>query len=252
MKAWLQALVVGAGVLALASTASAAFTSTPVNCDGGGDVLFNDIFESNAGAGPLFNADNPDCLGNVIDFDPSGFVVESNGAGLASIDGQLNFTINSKDVVNSFIDSVMLSESGDYTLLGSDPQSFADARMNLRVEIQALAGNPNFVQDGPFLEFVTLSIPVDVNILGSWSLSHTVDIVQVLIDAGFSQDQARATEVDVILDNTLTVYAANGDVSRIIKKDTNGLTITAMTPEPGAGLLIGAALLSLAALRRRS
>ena len=65
MRIVISALVVGLGLLLLAPDAHAAFVSAPVDCDGvGGTVTYEDVVESNAGAGPLFGS--PSCVGNVI------------------------------------------------------------------------------------------------------------------------------------------------------------------------------------------
>jgi hypothetical protein len=237
-----------------ASPAAAAFTQNYGDC-AGTTVMWQQVTESNAGASALFGA--PSCSGTTIDFDPTGFVAEEDpGPGIDSIDGQLNFTMMA--LGSSFINEVRFDEAGDYTLLhipiAGASTSFVRAELSVRLEITMLDDGSNVLIDHPGgggadVTSVTLVLPVDWDTLGNWSLSAVFDVNQILADN--SVFGKKATKIDVVLDNTLTAIAENGDTARIIKKDFKGLTVTAV-PEPLSGLLLLMGVSALAAAGRRS
>lgn len=238
--------------LVLASGASAA-TIPYGDCDGGGTVMYLDVTESGTNA-PLFNA--PACIGNTIDFDPTGFVAEVDpGFGFDSIDGQLNFTIMSKE--GSFVEEIVINEQGDYTLLGAegpDPDTSANVTLTVFLEITFLDTGPTFIQEGPTSFSQTFEVTENFTFGSPWSLQANFvldDILDTACNNGVTEAcNALAIKVDLALDNTLGAFAEEGEVSRITKKDLNGLTITVI-PEPQTAVLVVMGLGVMGFVRRR-
>lgn len=218
------------------------------DCDGaGGTVTYTNISESSADA-PLFNA--PYCAGNVLNFNPTGFEALAS-PGYDSIDGQLNFSVVADN--GSYVDTILLNEFGDYTLLGSDLGTWANATMTVTLEIVELnQGGAVFIQSANNQTSIQFEVPVDINPAGTWSLSASYDLNQILLAAG-EEPGAKTKQVNIVLDNTLSVWVVGADYARITKKDAGGLSITALDtpiPEPTTALLLSMGLLGLAARRK--
>jgi hypothetical protein len=218
------------------------------DCDGaGGTVTYTNISESSADA-PLFNA--PYCAGNVLDFNPTGFEALQVGAGGNSIDGQLNFSVVADS--GHYVDTILLNEFGDYTLLGNDSGIWANATMTVSLEIVELnqgnltSGIPSLVNQQTSVQF---EVPVDISPAGTWSLSASYDLNQILLDAG-EEPGAQTKQVNIVLDNTLSGWAGSSDYERITKKSMGVLAVTAAIPEPTAAFLFSMGLLTLAARRK--
>jgi hypothetical protein len=244
-----------AGLLLLGwSSPAFAIVTNYGDCDGAGTVVYEAVTETHTTAAALFGA--PTCIGNTIDFDPTGFVasapvIDPNFQQLVK-DSQLNFRIVADS--GNFIEEVILDEFGDFNLLGP-AGNFVAATANVKLEINEIfnpldPNNPNpgiAIQEEIQPQFVRLS-PGDNTIgLELWSLNATFDVNQILIDSGFVAG-TMATNVDLLLNNNLSVNAATG-AAEIRKKDAEGLTIT-VVPEPTAGVLLGIGLAATAFLRR--
>ena len=82
---------------------------------------------------PLYGAPDPFVVG--LDFDPTSFVATAAGGGPDITDGQLNFTVMGNTAPGGpmvAIDSISLSERGDYNLVGvgtAATQVFAGANI---------------------------------------------------------------------------------------------------------------------------
>lgn len=79
----------------------------------GGEVLYLQVTEDANSPGdeaPLFNA--PDVVGDVLDFDTSGFSAGASNGDIDLTDGQLNFDFETAD--GSGITSLLIEEGGDY------------------------------------------------------------------------------------------------------------------------------------------
>ncbi len=218
------------------------------DCDGaGGTVTYTNISESSADA-PLSNA--PYCAGNVLDFNPTGFEALQSGAGGNSIDGQLNFSVVADS--GHYVDTILLNEFGDYTLLGSDPGTWANATMTVSLEIVEL--NQGDAVDASSMNnqtSVQFEVPVDISPAGIWSLSASYDLNQILLDAG-AEPGTQTKQVDIVLDNTLSGWGVDSDYARITKKSMGVLAVTAAIPEPTAAFLFSMGALSLLATRRKN
>ena len=191
----------------------------------------------------LFGA--PAVSGDLLDFDPIGFVASSSGAAVIT-DGQLNFMVMSK--ANSTpIDKLVFNESGDFTLAGLGA-ALAKATVGMAVKINVL--EVNGVADfnaGPLLSMIftpnangEFELPADAGTAVPWTGHLTYDVSAI---------KKGATKVEVVLDNTLTAAAANGGSARIAKKDFSGLTVT--TPEPSSASLLVLLTLAGSGLARR-
>lgn len=241
------------GLLVLAAPASA----VPINYGdfNGNTIKYTSVTEdSGTDPAPLFGT--PTVSADTLDFNPTSFNSNSSGAsGVDITDGTLAFGIVALD--NNIIDEVQFDEAGDFTLAGlGGAGTYASVTANFIIEIthvdgvsinpvQILAdmvftpsnGNWDLLNDGP-----------GPAVNGGWSGSLDVDITQALIDASVSYVNG-ATQVSVILDNTLTTLSESGTQAFIAKKDTGGVTIT-VVPEPASLALLGLGT-ALIAVRRR-
>jgi hypothetical protein len=218
----------------------------------GTTVVFEGVEDQNG----LFGA--PTASGDSLDFSPNmfenecpsaGCVIDPVLGGIQTIDDTLTLTIQAND--GSFIDDILLTESGDTSL-----QSFVGAlaasvvTATVFVDIFEIDGIPvnninanvemTFTQDG---EFESNDEGYGTHI---WDGSLLIDLDAIIAGEGQS---GQATRVEINLDNTLTAFAAAGATSRIEKKDIDGLAIT-VVPESGTALLFGLGLLGLASVKR--
>ena len=106
------------GVLAVHSNA----TSINYGDFSGSSVMYLDVTEaanSPGDAPPLFGA--PAIFGDTLDFNPTGFSAGASDGSTDLTDGQLTLGIMAQSGL--VIDSLVVSESGDYSLLGFTPNS---------------------------------------------------------------------------------------------------------------------------------
>jgi len=240
------ALALSIGIVGSASVSSAASYgnfSSPT-----GTVSFLNVTDLNG----LFG--NPTASGNSLDFSPSTF--EADCAVSAScpptphnVTDTLTFQIDAD--AGRFIDTIVLTESGD-TTLSSFLNAFGATTVvaNVFIDVLEINGAPvnglngnaqmAFTQNG---QFETNDEGVGTHI---WSGFLSLDVDSVIAAGGGS---GQATLVHISLANTLTAYAESGAAARIEKKDIDGLAIT-VVPEPGTALLMGLGLLGLAGIRR--
>lgn len=237
-------LLISATTLLFTSSAQAAFYGNYA----GNTVVFESVQDQNG----LFGA--PTASGDTLDFSPNAFEAECSASPgcpptPVTVDDTLTITIQANS--GSFIDDIVLRESGDTSL-----QSFVSAlaasvvTATVFVDIFEIDGisvnniNGNvamtFTQDG---QYESSDEGYGTHI---WEGSLTIDLDAMIAAAGGS---GRATRVQINLDNTLTAFAAAGATSRIEKKDVDGLAIT-VVPEPGTALLFGLGLAGLATIRK--
>lgn len=121
-----------AAALAWVSASGArAATINYADCAPGSTVQYTDITESSADA-PLYNA--PTCLGDTIEFDPTGFEANTNTGNPDFIDGNLLFTVNG--LTNFTVENIILDENGDQQVFGFPPSNTqATATLTVRLEI---------------------------------------------------------------------------------------------------------------------
>ena len=202
---------------------------------------------------PLFGA--PAVFGDTLDFDPTGFSAGASDGSTDLTDGQLTLGIMAQSGL--VIDSLVVSESGDYSLLGFTPNSagagVASPLFIDIVEVDGITINP--------ISFTTSLIigPSDGDfwigpdgvgfVNGIWSGSANVNIAQAVSDAGYD---GGATKLSVSLNDTLFAYSSvEGSSSLIAKKDFKIGTVT--IPEPSTLALVFVGLLAgLSPVRRRT
>jgi hypothetical protein len=81
-----------------------------------------------------------------------------------------------------------------------------------------------------------------------WQGQAELDITAALAQAGI---HGKATKVDLSIDNSLFAMSETSSVAYIKKKQLEGVTITAVVPEPSSFALLGFGALSLMAYSRR-
>ncbi len=239
------ALAVGlAGSASVSNAASYGNFSSP-----GGTVSFLNVADLNG----LFGA--PTASGNSLDFSPNAFEADCSVSASCpptphSVSDTLFLDIDAN--AGNFIDTIVLSESGD-TTLSSFLNAFAATTVvaDVFIDVLEIDGisvngiNANaqmvFTQNG---QYESNDEGVGTHI---WSGFLSIDVGSVIAGSGGS---GNATLVRVSLANTLTAFAESGAVARIEKKDIDGLAIT-VVPEPGTTLLMGLGLIGLAASSRR-
>lgn len=218
----------------------------------GTTVEFLQVTESTDEANFLYNA--PTISLNTLDFDPTGFVASSGGGGADITDGQLNFTICS--LPGNFIDQVLFSEAGDYTLVGGGTSgTYVQVSAPVTIEIYQVDGAA--ITPINVTQYMTFTPPDGkydlINdgpaVADPWSGGVSFDVNQILVDNGVDFDVG-ATKVDFYLDNTLVAISEVGTQARIAKKDFSGFTIT-VTPEPSTIGLLVIGVLGMSLRRRR-
>lgn len=213
----------------------------------GDNVLYQAIIESST-TDPLmqlFGA--PSVANDSLLFSPVNFGINVTGSGgFDYMDGTLTTTIHA--INNSRIDKVQFSERGDYTLAGtgtSATNASVAAALFVRIThvdnvgITPVTLETNFTfspSDG------TYNLIDDPGIVKIWQGGVEVDLNALLASVGKS---GKATDVDITLDNSLIAFSESGTVAYIKKKQVDGVSITAIVPEPSVFALLAIGVLSL-------
>lgn len=219
----------------------------------GTDVSFIGVTESSGtDAVPLYQA--PTAVGNALDFDPMTFVSFSVAGSADITDGQLNFFIQAHP--GKGIDTVSVSELGDYTLIGSGGAgTSASVGQVFFIKVLEVDNVPLTAAQQSTLSFTantvfspsggTFNMADEGQVSAApWSGSFSKNIGAAVLASGLGQ---YATRVAVVSNNTLGTTSETGTASFIAKKDV--VFSTTIVPEPASlGLLGGIALL---AMRRR-
>jgi len=209
----------------------------------GSTVTYENITESSA-TDPVPLYGQPSISGDTLVFSPevefaaSAPKVIGNTAVNADVtDGRLKFTVRANQGL--FINTITLSEFGDYVASGlSDTQvtasgaifaSFFNGTQQVSVAFDGYDPDPDTGGDSPFF----------ANSSGVW-----------LAEAFLNLSEYELTEVDIIINNTLTAVAPNSNGAAFIAKKGFNVEVTAI-PEPASMALFGVGTLLIIARRRR-
>ena len=221
-----------------AQAASISYGNSPVIPPG---VMFLNVTESSAtDPVPLFGP--PAYFVTGMDFNPTSFASSATNGGADVTDGQLNYTIMSNGLL-----SLNLSEAGDYSLAGvggAATQALAGAVIHATVT-QINGVNVAPIPLIPVNASVGFNLAANAGIAQPWSLGLGLNV------AGQLPPGARATKVDIVIDNTLVTTSQPGTVAFIEKKEF--LLDHDVVPEPTTAALLGVALcgLGVASARKR-
>jgi hypothetical protein len=209
-------------------------------------VMFLDVTES-SGTDPVPLFGPPSYFVTGMDFTPTTFVASGAGGGADITDGQLNYTVMS----NNGLLGISVFEAGDFSLAGvggAATQVLAGAI--IRATVTQLNGvNIAPVPLLPSSASVAFNLAANPGIVQPWSLGVGLNVagqVQALFGPA-----AKATKVDVAIDNSLLAISQPGTIAFIAKKEF--LVDHDAVPEPTTAALVGVALcgLGLSAARKR-
>lgn len=281
MKVLTHGLLAAALVFVLASSARADLIYNGPDAGPGGapgwggtDVWFGGVSESNTvgpgGSDAMLFGPPTSVTGNSIDFNPTNFEasVQAPPTGFATeiVDSQLSFTVVAKP--GRRINELILNESGDTTIAALPTSLLTESSVTTFIMIDvieldgAAPSQPINISatmtfspsGGSYSNAADGGQSYDANgaaaiFATDWVGVAEVDFVAELASRGIDFDFG-VTEIDVTLDNTLTVTAQNGESSFIKKKDFDGLTVTSVIPEPTTLALLALAAAGVASRRR--
>jgi PEP-CTERM motif len=232
--------------------ASISYGNSPVIPPG---VTFINVTESSGtDAVPLYGP--PSYFTTGVDFDPTGFVATANGGAADLTDGQLNFTLAGTVTPSQIvaIDQINLFESGDYTLVGTGTaatQVIGGASINVKVtEIDGI-DVPDIVLPQVNAS-VSFNLVANPGVLQPWSVGAFIDINTALTSL-FVDFEYGATEVEVVINDTLIAISQPASIAFIAKKDfsldVDGILV--VVPEPTSAGLLALSVLGIVLQRRR-
>jgi len=187
----------------------------------------------------------PVTAGNALEFSPVSFGAYATGVGGIDLtDGTLAAAIVAK--ANNVIEKVQFAEAGDWTLAGNGTRATnasVSASLFVRVvEIDGVSVDP--ISLNADLTFSpsdgTYNLVEDPGFTEIWTGGIEVDVSAMIAAAG---NTGKATKVLITLDNSLCAASEAGTVAHIKKKEINGLSITAIIPEPATLCLLAAGAL---------
>ncbi len=216
-------------------------------------VSFIDVTES-SGTDPVPLYGPPSLFVTGLDFNPTSFVSTSSNGSTDITDGQLNYTVmGSGSGANAVgISSIIVSESGDYTLAGAGTNV---TQVLAGAIVQATVRQINGVDVAPFnLTPVNASFGDSLppqEVVHPWSLGLTMNVAAQMASLGYSPSQ-KATKIDVAIDNQLLSFSETGTTAFIAKKDFRvKIETDGVIPEPATLLLVLSGCIGIAAVTGR-
>lgn len=225
-----------------------------------GVTIYQDVRES-SGTDPIppQRFGPPTLSGDNLDFAPTSFVASANGAESDTTDVQLNLGMQVVEGINNEVGggltSLLITESGDYSLLGAGTASTSVvAGISADIDILEVDGVPIT----PISMFASSSISRDLVTdgpvaLAPWNNGLLIEFGPVLA-ANNVPFQYGVTKAEVVLDDQLVAIGEAGSVSFIAKKDF--LLQPGVTPNPNfvipepASAVLALALLGCITQRR--
>lgn len=225
-----------------------------------GVTIYADVTES-SGTDPVPPPilGSPTLTGDVLDFDPTGAVASATDGASDITDIQLNYDarILTANEVAGGMTSLLISESGDYSLFGSGTAATRIAG-GLSVDIDILEVDGQAID--PISLFASASAVRDLVgdgpvVLAPWNNAVLVEFGPTLAANDIEFDFG-VTKAEIAIDDQLIAISEPSSVAFIAKKD---FTISPgiqpnpgfAVPEPGAALLLLGAGGVLAARRGR-
>jgi hypothetical protein len=219
-------------------------------------MVYSNVQETSLSGGdtaPLYGA--PTLSGDSLVFLNMTFSSQASNGASDITDGKLDTDIASKNNPSYYIDHLLLQEFGDTTLAGSGtPSTYSSAANSIFITVLELDNTPLV-----FPVFITTNMPMSDG--GMWTLPPPItgkqwtgainlDITGILQGLGYS---GHATLLHLTTDNTLAT-GSELDTEAFIAKKAEGLSVTAIVPEPSALSLVvlGGAFLVARRFRRKS
>lgn len=224
----LALLSVTCAALAAATCTSSSVAGTISYGDFGPDfppgiTMYQDVQESSGtDAVPLYGA--PTVSGDKLDFDPAGYVAYATAGGSDITDGQLNLNVmvlkGLNNAVAGGLTSLLVSESGEYSLFGSGTAATSVAAgLSANVQILEVDGNPIT----PINVFASNSISRDLVtdgpvVLAPWSNGLLVEFGPVLTANNVDFDFG-VTKAKIVFNDQLIAISEPLSTAFIAKKD---------------------------------
>jgi hypothetical protein len=208
-------------------------------------VTFLDVTESSGtDPVPLFGPPTAYTLG--LDFDPMNFVSTANGGAMDVTDGQLNFGILTGAGGN--IPFINVLEAGDFSLTGTGTSA---TQVLAGVIIRATVLQVNGANVAPFdltpaNASLSRNLTANPGIVQPWQLSANLNVAAQTV-AKFGAN-ARATRVEVVINNQLQAHSQTSSLAFIAKKE---FRVDLQIPEPATLLLMLGGCLGLVAAAGR-
>ena len=227
--------------LAFSSLANSSFAGLIVHGDFSdippGDVMYLDVIESSGTdpvPPPLYGI--PTITGNLLDFNPPGFVSTATGGPLDVTDGQLNFTLMSEP--GTGFGSIAIAEGGDYSFSGTGGAgTTVTANLSIRVEILEIDHTPLLspivlTDSDVFMDDMANTGGATAGLL-PWDLTLVADLSSALGGATYG-----VTKAEVVINNQLVSDSQIDSLAFIAKKDFK-VTPGPIIPEPATLMLAG-------------
>lgn len=198
----------------------------------GDTVTFQNVTET-SGTSTVALFGGPSISGNSLEFSPTAFGAYASSGGSQITNSTLNMLITGTG--QNAINQILLSEQGDYTLVGSHGTAATNASIlaPLTVTVYQVDGQAitPFIYRTTDMDFAPsnglFALPGQKGSGVAWAGTVTLDVTGLLRDNGY---QGYATEVQLTWENDLTANSQPGTIAYIKSKQAGGTGITIVTP----------------------